>query len=177
LRRRFIIVIFFLLVIIPFTGTWFWLKYQKINIRKQVKEQIIAGIDADELIVMKFSKNEIREKLRWEHSGEFEYDQQMYDVAEIRITDDSVYIWCWYDKNETELNNKISELVIRAFRGEPQNTNNHERLFSFLKCLYFDETPANSYIFPGRCGPGHVFFFNFYTSLLISPYTPPPRLD
>lgn len=92
------------IMLVPFTGTYFWLQYQKKIIRKEVKTKIINKIDRKELVMFIFTKEETETKLRWEHSKEFEYLGQMYDIVESNTNGDTITYWCWHDHKETKLN-------------------------------------------------------------------------
>lgn len=91
----------------PVIASFTWLYYQKAIIKREVKRQIIAGIDEDDLVLLKFSKEEAKTKLRWEHSKEFEYNRQMYDVVKTMTLGGMVYYWCWLDHEETKLNRRF----------------------------------------------------------------------
>ncbi|MFH1049421.1 MAG: hypothetical protein V1779_00660 [bacterium] len=53
-----------------------------------MKWNMIAGLDKDELVLLKFTEEELVLKLRWEHSKEFEYHYQMNDIVDQAIQGD-----------------------------------------------------------------------------------------
>src|SRR5688572_27780769 len=111
-RLRAVISIFlFLSLTVPFAGTYTWLQYHKHQTKRAIKWRMIAGMQGEELELLKFSKAETQTKLRWEHSREFEYNSQMYDVVAVITKADSVFYWCWWDNEETLLNKQLGQLV------------------------------------------------------------------
>ena len=109
----------------PFYGTCFFLQHQKHVVKKEIKRQIIAGIDKKELVHLKFSGSELHAELYWEHEKEFEYAGEMYDVVEKITIGDTTHFWCWPDHQETGLNQKLRKLVNDNFKNDP---NRHARV-------------------------------------------------
>lgn len=100
---------------------------------------MIAGIDKKELVYFEFSTQEIKTKLRWEHSKEFEYQNQMYDVVEKKIVNGKTQLWCWLDSEETILNQKLQKLLTSVFSHDTKSKDKENQVFSFYKTLYFQE--------------------------------------
>ena len=132
------IISFFLLfaLVAPVAVTYSWLQVQKCAIKKEVKWDLIAGIEKKELVFFQFSNEEITSKLRWEHEGEFEYNNQMYDVVEKKIVNDATQLWCWWDHKETKLNKKLQDLVVAAFQNDSKSKEKQNELHRFYKLLY-----------------------------------------
>ncbi len=135
--KKTISILFVLALFLPFTGTYLWIKHKQKTIRKQIKKEIIAGIDKNELIFLKFSKNEIYSVLKWKHSKEFEYNNQMYDIVEKTLTKDSVFYLCWWDNEETQLNKQLVNAVNISIGNNKQNKEKQSDLINFYKSLYF----------------------------------------
>lgn len=157
-------------------STFGWLHLQKTVVKKEVKKQISAGIDKNDLLLLTFSKREARTRLRWEHSSEFEYKDQMYDVVETWTLGDTVYYWCWLDHKETKLNKQLKELADRASGKSKKIREKNERFIPFVKSLYF----AGFFRWNGsapECLREQVSYFSdSYSSITIRPPTPPPQL-
>ncbi len=66
----------------PISGVFAWIHFEKAIVRGEVRRHIISGADKNGLVVLEFSKMETESLLRWEHSREFEYNGQMYDIVE-----------------------------------------------------------------------------------------------
>ncbi len=127
------------MLIAPVIGTFSWLQA---IVRKEVKKQLIAGKDKEELILLKFTEEEAEIKLHWEHPGEFEYNNQMYDIVEIETKGDSISYWCWLDHEETKLNRQLKKLAAQILVNDQQNKENQKRLIHFYKSLYCSKQSA-----------------------------------
>ncbi len=104
----------------PIVGASAWLQIKKATVRKEVRRHILSGIGQDGLVLLEFSKPETESLLRWEHSREFEYNGQMYDIVESWTVGDRVYYRCWWDRAETRLNNLLRELAVRSYGDAPK---------------------------------------------------------
>lgn len=152
-----------------------WFQIQKSSIRKEVKHRIIKGIDREELVKLEFSLKEIRSELHWEHSKEFEFRGEMYDVVEKEYYADHVVYYCWWDNKETQLNQKLSQLL-EDFLGKNQNRNQSKiTFFQVLKSLYQEEIEINFIVHESNSK--NYFIYRFYYQLFqTAPSTPPPQL-
>jgi hypothetical protein len=86
---------------------------QQKMIRKQIKKQIIAGIPDHELTVFKIPANTVDFNsvgLKWVKQHEFIYQGKMYDVVRTRIIDEFTWYYCFEDKNETDLVNRLDNV-------------------------------------------------------------------
>ena len=138
---------------------------------------MIAGLDPAELVLFKFTRLEAQTKLRWEHSKEFEYRGQMYDVVSSETKGDSIFYRCWWDHKETQLNKKLNILVAKAL---DQDQNNGEALLNlhfFLGTFFYSKPIDLQFISFQKISEVyedeiHSVSFN---SLLMSPPKPPPK--
>lgn len=160
----------------PVVVTFTWLYCQKTVVKKEVNRQIIAGIDQDGLVLLKFSKKEAQTRLQWENSKEFEYNQQMYDVVKTISSGDIVYYWCWMDHKETNLNRRLEKLTAMEFGKDRKIRDKLDRFISSFESLYYP-VPFN---WKGQAleSLDKPFFvcLDFYSSIAIQPPTPPPQL-
>jgi hypothetical protein len=174
LKKKFWSILLILCLMLPATGTIIYLHFQKKQVKKSVKKQIIAGIDKNALVLLKFSSEDIKALLRWEHSREFEYNGQMYDVIETVYRNDSVYYWCWWDYEETLLNKKLNKLTCIAFGKDPGQKEKQHQLISFYKSLFFSDSGFELKIF----STAGILNFNFSNRILkvcFPPPIPPPK--
>jgi hypothetical protein len=125
------------MLIVPVVATYSWLQWHKCAVKKEVKSNMIVGINKKELVFFKFSNEEITSKLRWEHDSEFEYNNQMYDVVEKNISNDSTQLWCWSDYKETKLNKKLQGLLVTAFQNDSKSKDKQNEVYKFYNGLYF----------------------------------------
>jgi len=169
--------IFVLLCLItPFATTYVFLKLQKKQIKKEIKWKMIAGLDRDELVLLKFTKEEAQRKLHWEHSKEFEYNGEMYDIAHNSTKGDSIFYWCWWDHKETKLNRQLKELVAFALGNNQQRKNNQEQLADFYKSLYWQRSHAKLNVIATQVN--ELIKPDDFSCLTISipPTVPPPEI-
>ncbi len=96
----------------------------------------MASLNFQSLSFLKFSHAEVNQKLRWEHSKEFEYKGKMYDVFKSKNDKDSVFYWCWLDKEETKLNTQLKSVLTSLYQTDiPLNVNSNF-LIEFYKISY-----------------------------------------
>lgn len=124
---------------VPFLGTYTGLHYQKRLVRKEVKRAIMDGMGTEQLVLLRFTRAEADQKLRWEHSKEFEYDGQMYDVVYKAYCGDTTEYWCWWDHEESELERELDALLAGAFGNHPGAQKKHQQVIKLLKGLYYED--------------------------------------
>lgn len=161
-------------LITPPVVTYSWLQYKKAIVKKEVKKHLKAGMEKKELVELQFSKKEVRQKLRWEHSREFEYKDQMYDVVEVRIQNDSFYYLCWWDRAESKIKHQLEGLIRHFMQKDPENNSQKERLFEFYKSLYCSSTAALTPLVHLQITTTY-FHSDSYISPNLSPPVPPPQ--
>jgi len=169
--------IFFIVVLFaPCTGTYLWLLNSRRVVRQQVNENIMNGIDTDRLVVLGFTKEETETELRWEHPAEFEYMRQMYDIVETKLAGDSIYYTCWWDIEETLINNRISELGKYALDTEAQKNDRKDNINTWFRLVFIPESRVSG--LKAQFIQSSRFFehADIYNSLAICPPKPPPRL-
>jgi hypothetical protein len=164
----------FLCLVAPLAVTFTFLHYQKVQIRRKVAREIISSEDHDGLVLLKFTEKEAQTLLRWEHSREFEFADQMYDIVKTEARGDTTYYWCWLDEAETKLNQQLNKLLVGAQDQGPINTTDQEKLANFFKSLYFaiSDTWSVSTFQSALIPPpyGH-----HYSSMTHPPPVPPPK--
>ncbi len=122
---------------VPFMAAWQFFYSQKVQVRKEVQQQLNADIDRDELVLLRFSKAEAQSHLRWEHAAEFEFRGQMYDIVEQSATGDSLFFWCWWDNKETRINRAWNALLAHSSGDMPRPSEPTGTLTEFYKHLFF----------------------------------------
>ncbi len=128
-------------------------------------------------MLLSFSAKEVKEKLRWEKSGEFEYKGQMYDVVEMKIIKDSIHYICYQDKAETKLNLHINKVIALALSQDSPNRETQKFLTTFFQSFYLqDHFKWNSDI-PITSLKGHKDKRFHCSSAYLTPVVPPPRIS
>lgn len=158
----------------PIATTYLFFQFQKQQVKKEVKWQMIAGIDKDELVLLKFSKAQSLSELKWEHSKEFEYNGEMYDVVKKKIIGDSISYWCWWDHKETKLNKQLDTLLAKALDNNPQRNEKQNQLVYFFKNLFYENHTYELQIAP-KLDIRQFYYSEIFTSRYYSPTAPPPR--
>jgi hypothetical protein len=172
LKKAFAI-LFVIVLVVPFAGTYYWLQLRKYQVKKEVKRKIIAGIPREELVVLKFSIAETKTVLNWKHSKEFEYKGEMYDIVETEFLKDSVIYYVWWDHEETQLEKQLKNLADDALGKDPTAKSRLERFNSFLSSLYFGSYKSIVFFtaeYENKFPPIVIH----YKSIFHSPPSPPP---
>ncbi|HPE86510.1 MAG: hypothetical protein PHU97_07755 [Bacteroidales bacterium] len=175
MKNSIVAIVLIILLEIPFSGSILWLHQKKHQIRKQVKKEIIAGIDPEKLIQLKFSLPVTDPGLKWIHNKEFEYKGEMYDIVSVQNNGDSIVYLCWWDHQETVLNRQLGKLVKKALNNEPGNTRTQEQLTNYFVSLYFHEQQQYKPDTFSDNPSGFRELSVLYHRLSPAPPTPPPR--
>ncbi len=94
----------------------------------------MAGIDCAELVQLTISKQDAATKLRWEHSKEFSYQGEMYDIVYAdSIGSDTIQYWLFWDNEETKLNRQLASLVANAMGHDPGTEKKNAQFNHFVK--------------------------------------------
>ncbi len=132
--QNFVSLVLILCLIVPMIFSLFYIQYQKKQVKRAIKKSIIERIDKKNLVYFKFSLQE-KQKLRFEHAKEFEYQGQMYDIVFEEVFHDTVYYWCLHDHEETELNQKLHQLLNLALEHSQDND-----LLKIFKKLFYNSS-------------------------------------
>ncbi len=154
------------------------LTYQQEKVRHEVKEMIISGLSADDLTKLKFHKDDAHEKLEWEHEKEFKFQGEKYDVVQTSVTDDSITYYCWWDHEETAIEQQLADSLQKALSNDLESQKGKRTLISYLKVDY--QSPDG--ILLAHCPFSfqqdfHTNYIRSHTSILSTPPTPPPDHD
>jgi len=164
-----------LALVAPFVGTFTYLEYQKKIERKKIKRAIMAGVDRAELVLLSFSKQEATHVLKWKHSKEFQYKNEMYDVVETLDSGDSIQYYCWWDHKETALNKKVTSLLFQFLNTDPNTQDSHLRLAHFCKNVFHSNPISLGFgSTSARKEKWNTGWYHFYESYFRAPDTPPP---
>lgn len=157
-------------------GTYSWLSFQQYQTKKAVKNKLKHSISKDQLVRLAFTK-QAEQELYWEHSKEFEYRGEMYDVVTTEHHGDSTVYLCWWDNEETELNQELAELVEDVLDTNTERSKQKKKLLNFLKTLY--HSPINGFavtqVVVVDLHHTNIYFVNYY-NIQNAPPSPPPKL-
>ena len=138
---------------------------------------MIAGIPREELVLLKFTEDQKVNDLRWEHSKEFEYKGEMYDIVETHFKGDTTYYWCWWDYEETQLNKQLDGLLSFAYKKDARTTKNQKIVQAFYKSLYFSDSDIPLNFYTDLLKLLRPYQVEYFTSLSNAPPDPPPELS
>lgn len=157
----------------PIAVTFTFLHHKKYQIRKEVKRQIISGLDKDELVLLKFTEDQSIAQLQWKHAKEFKFKDEMYDIIETQIKGDTIYYWCWWDHHETKLNKQLDELTSIVLGNDPPYSNTQKQLSNFLKSLICPKMDVSSPVQGVSKRQRFAYGFDYTFSSSPPPYPPP----
>lgn len=120
--------------VLPMAVPYTVLQLQKKAVKKKVKWMMIAGLEEQALVHLEFTKAEAAE-LDWQHSAEFVYNGEMYDIVRTLDRGDSVTYICWHDHEETALSKDLNRLLTHYFQHAPESNQTQVRTAMFLKTL------------------------------------------
>lgn len=164
----------FCFLVDPIGSVFAWIHFEKVIVKNEVRRHIVSGIDEKGLVLLEFSKMETESLLRWEHSREFEYNGQMYDIVESWVQGDTVYYRCLWDRAETKLNCRLRELAVRALGDAPKIGDNKGFGRSILRSLSFVVTQEWKTPAPRSFSMRLRNLSEWCSSRNIRPLTPPP---
>jgi hypothetical protein len=154
-----------------------YLHFEKAALKREIKWKMVAGIDQNELVLLKFSKEEAEKQLRWEHSKEFEYAGQMYDVVSKEIKGDTIYYRCWWDHEETALNKKLQELVAQTFDKDKDKQRTQKQLTNYFQSFFCSTLFEWQATVPEDLVEIYqtIVYEDNFSTIRLSPPTPPPQ--
>ncbi|MFA0964843.1 hypothetical protein AB9P05_23745 [Roseivirga sp. BDSF3-8] len=169
-------IILLMCLILPGMCTCLWLQHRKAVVRKEVKRMLMHGVDKEQLVSLTFSHQEAKQQLRWKHAREFAYQGQMYDVVDSVVQGDSVTYWCWWDSEETELEQQLTTLARKAFGQDHNQRHRQQQLLDFYFSLY--------HTIPAQWQAGawssdvksNLPYLRTYCQINQPPPVPPPRM-
>jgi hypothetical protein len=144
-------------------------------VKREIKHEMMRGLPKERLtLIISHPNNE--HLLDWEHSREFEYQKQMYDVVYQEIKGDSIFYWCWADHKESALNRELSTLFHQSMSQTDDTESKEGILLSLFKPFFLSKQPLHNGQQPYLTLCTTTFF---YSSTLVSidqsVESPPPQ--
>ena len=136
--KRILVFLLLIFLILPFYVSSAFLLYEKFQMKSQMKERVLRGIDRDELTLIVLNP-EIYESVV-SYGKEIDYLGDVYDMVWVQKMGTQYHCWCWLDKEESDLNDRLTVLVDQAMgeNGEDEEGMNLlNDYFDFLYC--YDE--------------------------------------
>jgi hypothetical protein len=165
-----------LLLVLPFVSTYTWLQLEKVQVRKSIKRQMIVGLDDSRLVKLVFTHEEAKAMLHWEHSKEFEYNGQLYDVVRQQSESSLITFWCFPDHAETRLQKQLSAMLRMILQRDTQRQEKQAQVHHFYKNLFYTQS-EDTHLFSLETHFDYLLSDHHHADspLILSP-SPPPRL-
>lgn len=158
------------------TGFIIVFKIEQAQIRKNIKQQLKAGIPDDKLHFFGLSRTEYAE-LDWvRQDKEFRMGKEMFDVVRSETFDDSIHLHCVNDTEETQLFAHLEE-IIQKKREQQSNVPKSpiSKVVKALKLVYVPNTFANAIdIYDLKLSSLFAEMNASYASPYLKVLTPPP---
>jgi hypothetical protein len=153
-------------------GSWYYA--QRTSLRREVKSQLIKGVNPGDLVLFSFSKQEMENLVRWERHDEFEYEGNMYDVVRSEKKENRFYYWCWPDNQESILNKELRNRTAELFNNSPKPGEQSSKVILYFKSLFFKDIETWSFINFDNPEAHPNFIPNHYQNpYRFIPYSPP----
>jgi len=130
--RNVIAIALLLFTLFHAAGYLFVFEIQKYEIRREIKQQIKAGVPEAELVLLKISGESSTLPFQRIDEHEFRYGGNMYDIVREEARGDTIWYYCLADEKETQLFADLDELVKRDMN---QNTARHQKIEKLLHLL------------------------------------------
>jgi hypothetical protein len=121
----------------PLAATWLALQGHRIEVRREVRARLLAGMDDSELTLLRFHRDDAQRELQWKEDGEFRYRGAMYDVARTIHSADSVHYLVFRDDAESHIERTLDTLVAHALGMDGKDSDQLDRLGDYLRSLFF----------------------------------------
>lgn len=173
--RRYSAIFLFVCLVLPFLASYAWLEGRITAAKVSSTIKIKKAIPPEDQILWKFSLEDAKTKLFWEHSKEFEYKGEMYDIIRSQQHGDTIWYWCYWDRKETKLKRELNILIVNRMGPGPQKRNEGRQVLEFFRALYFQVEPSTSdpIAFYKRINEFSAYKFNLLKREIIPPNPPP----
>lgn len=163
------------LIIDPYLGKYLWLQHRKEIIKREVAEGIERGLEKEQLVLLEFTLDEVKTKLKWRSAREFEFNHELYDLVESILDHDKILFWCWRDHQETEIEKEIKAVVFHSFKNKEKSLNLQEGPNSIPRIYLFFPSGCPLVAKPDLFSFFYISDFQTIYSLNQKPPSPPPR--
>ena len=144
--RVFFFLLFTTIILMHLSMDLLLFKLLESRYKKEVKQLIKSGLPEDELIKLKFHKEDIKNgstNFKWTKRNEFRYNSEMYDIIRREEVGDSLNFYCYKDIKESGLFADLERKIMEYLSG---NTEARIELKTISLSLnkYFNNHPAEA---------------------------------
>jgi hypothetical protein len=155
-------------------GFFTYFECERLRIRKEIKQRIKESIPDNQLHVLVFSANEMKQ-LVWHKSDEFQYNNRLYDIVSRRATKTGWELHCISDTQESHLMANLSaETADNMSKSAPNSPLKH--VVKIIQAAYTIPANASLLITQWQRNPPRLFHYSSHLSdIHLSVIVPPPR--
>lgn len=153
-------------------------KVQQAQIRREIKQQIKAGVAEDDLVLLKIPKaleenpNSVFRRI---HSKEFRYNGSMYDIIRQCDHGDATWYYCIADVKESGLFASLESRIRFEMNHNTERKKQSEQVLRLLVGLYFNDfDTSETFYFKNELSVTHYNFTVKTWNPL--PVIPPPQV-
>tara|TARA_R110001599_G_scaffold114638_1_gene280667 strand:- start:26202 stop:26735 length:534 start_codon:yes stop_codon:yes gene_type:complete len=172
-----IAIILLALLTLPFGGTYLFLEMEKAKAKQHAALAIANEENPVEMVHLAFTAAQMKTDLRWEHDGEFEYKDQMYDIISREVKGDTTYFYAYWDKLESLVNHRLNELITLHFGGKSDQQDDSQLVVSLVKALYVQPSAPSTTFFQTQVSTEFLEIEMIYDPRSQGIDGPPPRIN
>lgn len=136
------------------------------------QKPIKSRFSEDEKLLLKFPLSQVDKLIKWEDAHEFEFNKKMYDVYFRKTKDDTLYLYCYLDDDETQLRNNLEIAYSDLFSGNATFNKKFSKYLEFAKSLFPPD--EKDFIEPLHFADYSFISNKFFDSLIIQEIFKPP---
>ena len=169
--KKILVFLSLIFLILPFYISYAFLLYEKHQVKSEIKERLLNGIDRKELVLFVLSPSDYQAVIASEK--EWHYAGDEYDLVDAEKIGEHYHCWFWLDSEESELNHQLSLLLSESMGEDAENEEGGNLLSDFFELLYchdYDALSSSLHQWTERkeCFYSIKYYF-FYSSFLIDP--------
>ncbi len=153
-------------------------KVQQAQIRREIKQQIKAGVAEEELVLLKIpgvleeSSNPVFQRI---HSREFRYKGRMYDIIRQVDHGDITWYYCIVDVKESGLFASLENSIKFELHHSTERKKQSERVLRLLAGLYINDFDNSEKVYFNDEFTDTIYNFTIKTWNSF-PVPPPPKV-
>jgi hypothetical protein len=165
--KRFYAIFFFSLLLINGCGFYVYYIIQLGKIKSEMRQALkllpAASLEKLTLSLQDYLRSKVEEH-------EIKVNGKMYDVARIKVSADSVAVFCIHDEKEDNLIAFVAEIISKPLKNKNAMPN---AIQQFITLLFLP--PANEWYFEGKVFKNDLTGYNFsIQEALPIHFSPPP---
>ncbi|WP_417589158.1 hypothetical protein [Owenweeksia hongkongensis] len=157
------------------TGMYLMHSVQVAYVRHEMKQRIKAGVPEADLVLLKIAKSEEENSdvFEREHSREFRYYGQMYDVMRLEDKGDTTYYTCIHDVKESKLFERLDRMVLDQLSENEDQKKHREMMLGFFTKVYLPNYIPEIEHFNAQVKSDFVYHDFFSEKHTLDPSEPP----